>query len=109
MALLKIEIDHLSITDLDLTMILGDRIRKVLSIHQINVKCTGSFNTESFKDCSTKSLFERSHRLSDQTNIASCIYIPVYTQSGNVQIFNNQKNSKKCLFFVRFYTRIIPD
>ena len=98
MALLKIEIDHLSITDLDLTMILGDRIRKVLSIHQINVKYTGSFNTESFKDCSTKSLFERSRRLSHQTNIASCIYIPVYTQSGNVQIFNNQKILKSVYF-----------
>ena len=101
MGLFKTEIDHLSITDLDLTIILGDRsdrIRKVLSIHQINVKYTGSFNTESFKDCSTKSLFERSRRLSHQTNIASCIYIPVYTQSGNVQIFNNQKILKSVYF-----------
>ena len=33
MGLFKIEIDRLSITDLDLTMILGDRIRNVLSIN----------------------------------------------------------------------------
>ena len=99
MALLKIKIDHLSITDLDLTMILGDRIRNVLSIHQINwLKIILNPLLLKRKDCFTKSLIERSRRLSHQTNIASCIYIAVYTQSGNVQIFNNQRILKSVYF-----------
>ena len=79
-------------------MILGDRIRSDDTPNQLAENHTESFITETFKDCFTRFLFERSRRLSHQTNIASCIYIAVYTQSGNVQIFNNQRILKSVYF-----------